>query len=229
MFDAISKAIRQLDDPAIQRTLMISVGIALMVFVMLWGFVGFLLTETSIFTIGWLETGIDLLGGLATAILTWLLFPAVVSALIGVFLDGVARAVEARHYPSLPPADGQAVSAAVIEGLKFLGLLIGLNLFMLLFLIIPPIFPFIFYAVNGYLLGREYFEIVALRRMSASDARALRKSRQGALFAVGVLIAFLLTVPVVNLLTPIVATAAMVHLFQGWRPGTGDATPPKPV
>lgn len=233
MFGAIGKALRQLDDPAIQRTLMLSVAIAIGVFIVLWGVVGFLLTETSIFTIAWLETGVDLLGGLATAVLTWLLFPAVVSGLIGVFLDGVAKAVEARHYPGLPPASGQSVGETVISALKFLGMLIALNLFLLLFLIIPPIFPFIFYAVNGYLLGREYFELVALRRIPEANARDLRKSRQGALFVMGVIIAFMLTIPVVNLLTPIVATAAMVHLFQMWRPKTdlqaGDAPPPKPV
>lgn len=233
MFDAIGKALRQLDDPAIQRTLMSCVAIAIAVFIVLWMAIGYLLSETSIFTIGWLETVIDVLGGLATAVFTWLLFPAVVSGLIGVFLDSVAKAVEARHYPSLPEARGQSVGETIVSGLKFFGVLVLLNLFLLLFLIIPPVFPFVFYAVNGYLLGREYFELVALRRIPEADARALRKQRQGGLFVMGVLIAMLLTVPVVNLLTPIVATAAMVHLFQSWRPQgnvqTGDGMPPKPV
>ncbi|MEQ8667216.1 MAG: EI24 domain-containing protein [Rhodospirillales bacterium] len=229
MFDAIGKALRQLDDPAIQRTLLLSVAIALGCFVALWLVIGFLLSETAIFSIGWLETIVDVLGGLATALFTWLLFPAVVSGLVGVFLDGVARAVEARHYPELGPARGQNVGEAIVSGLKFIGVLVVLNIFMLLFLIVPPVFPFVFYAVNGYLLGREYFELVALRRIGAADARTLRKQRQGALFAAGIAIALLLTVPVVNLLAPIVATATMVHLFQSWRPTAGDGGPLKTV
>ena len=234
MFDAIGKALRQLDDPAIQRTLMFSIAIALGCFIALWLVIGFLLTETAFFSIGWLETIVDVMGGLATAVITWLLFPAVVSGLIGVFLDSVARAVEARHYPGLPSAQGQTVGETIVSGLKFLGVLIVLNIFMLLFLIVPPVFPFVFYAVNGYLLGREYFELVALRRIGEADARALRKQRQGALFVTGIAIAFLLTVPVVNLLAPIVATATMVHLFQSWRPaagpnGAGDGGLPQEV
>ncbi len=68
--------------------------------------VGFLLTDTSFFDIGWLETAVDVLGGLATLVITWLLFPAVVSATVGFLLDRVADAVEERHYPQLPEVRG---------------------------------------------------------------------------------------------------------------------------
>jgi uncharacterized protein involved in cysteine biosynthesis len=71
--------------------------------------------------------------------------------------------------------------------------------------------------VNGYLLSCEYFELVALRRLEAGDVRSLRKAYGGPLFMAGVLIAFLLTVPLVNLVAPVIGTAAMVHLFQRWR------------
>ncbi|MGZ8409550.1 MAG: EI24 domain-containing protein, partial [Hyphomicrobium sp.] len=76
---------------------------------------------------------------------------------------------------------------------------------------------FVFYAVNGYLLGREYFELVALRRADIAEVRALRDVYRGRLFVAGVVVAVLLTVPIVNLLAPIVGTAAMVHLFEAWR------------
>ncbi len=217
MIDAFVKAIAQLNDSAIQKTVLASAGAALGVFILLWLVIGYLLGNTALFDIGWLETIIDFLGGLATALLTWFLFPGIVSVLIGLFLEKIARAVEARHYPELPAAQGVTTGEAVVSALRFLAILIALNVFMLLFLIIPPVFPFVFYAVNGYLLGREYFELVSLRRMEPGAARLLRKQRQGGLFFFGVLVAFLLTVPVINLLTPIVATAAMVHMFEGWR------------
>jgi len=103
--------------------------------------------------------------------------------------------------------------------LGYLGVLIVLNLFLLVFLLLPPLFPFVFYSVNGYLLGREYFELLALRRVGPEEARRLRKAHRGKLFLTGAVMALLLTLPVVNLLAPVVITATMVHLFERWRRG----------
>ena len=75
-----------------------------------------------------------------------------------------------------------------------------------------------FYLVNGYLLGREYFEMVGVRRLPVADVTSLRKAHSLSVLMTGIAIAFLLTIPVVNLLMPVVATAAMVHLFEKWRP-----------
>ncbi len=214
---AFIKATDQISDPRARRVIWRAGGTAVIVFVVLWAVVGFLLTNTTLFAIGWLETAIDVLGGLATGVLTWLLFPAIISALIGLFLDDIAQAVEDRHYPGLPAATGLPVGTAVVMSLRFLGLMLVLNLLMLPFLLLGPLFPFVFYSVNGYLLSREYFELVALRRLGPDDARTLRKRNGLGLFFAGVVIAFLLTVPVVNLLAPIIATGAMVHLFEGYR------------
>ncbi len=217
MFNAFAKAIAQLNDRAIQKTLALSVGAAIVVFVALWSVVGFLLGNTAFFTWGWLETVVDLLGGLATLILTWFLFPGIVSTFMALFLEDVANAVETHHYPNLGKPEGQTPGKNIVNTIRFLAVFVALNLLILPFLILGPVFPFVFYAVNGYLLGREYFELVALRRLDAQTARSMRKQRQGSLFFIGVAIAFMLTIPVINLLTPIVATAAMIHMFQGWQ------------
>ncbi len=217
MLGALFKAIGQLGDPAARRVVWISLGISLGVFVGLWTAVGSVLANTAVVELGWLETLVDVLGGLTTLVLTWLLFPAVVSAVIAVLLDDVARAVEARHYPHLPEAPGAGTAANVLTAAKFLGALVVLNVAALGFLLVPPVFPFVFYAVNGYLLGREYFELVALRRAGIAETRALRKAHRGRLFLAGLVIALVLTVPVVNLLAPVTATAVMVHLFEAWR------------
>ena len=71
--------------------------------------------------------------------------------------------------------------------------------------------------MNGYLLGREYYDLIALRRLDRIEARALWQKKRWRFFLSGMTIAFLLTVPIVNLLTPIIATAATVHLFEAWR------------
>lgn len=227
MIQALSKGISQLNDKATRKYLWFSVIAAVITFFILWSCVAWILSETAISSIGWLESIIDILGGLATAVLTWILFPATVSAVIGFFLDQVAECVEKRHYPNLPKAEGQPVGEAVVTTAKFFGILIGLNILLLPFLFMGPVYPLVFYAVNGYLIGREYFEMVAVRRVSLADATRLRKQHQGSVILMGVAIAFLLTIPLVNLLMPVVATAAMVHLFEGWRPDGMARTPVK--
>ncbi|MBL6957688.1 MAG: EI24 domain-containing protein [Rhodospirillales bacterium] len=219
MFSAFMKGISQLSDPKTRRVVWIGMGLALTAFIGLWFMVAFALTHTVLFSILWLDTAADILGGLATLVLTWLLFPAVVSAVIGFFLEDIAGAVEARHFPNLPEPRAVPILEILATTAKFLGVMVLVNFMLLFFLVIPPIFPFVFYSANGYLLSREYFELVALRRIGPEEARVLRKANSGRLFITGVIVAFLLTVPVVNLLAPIVATAVMVHLFEGWRRG----------
>ncbi len=222
MLHAFSKGLSQLDDPKIRKVLWFSIAAACSVFAVLWLAIGAVLGTTTVFAYAWLEWAVDLLGGLATLVLTWFLFPAVISAVIGIFLEDIAEAVEARHYPALPPAAGLPVAKAVMTVVVYLSAMIALNMVLLIFLLLPPLFPFVFYAVNGYLLGREYFELVALRRTNPDEARHLRKANRGKLFIAGVATALLLTIPLVNLLAPVVVTAAMVHLFENWRK---DAAP----
>ncbi len=217
MLSAYIKALDQFSDPAIRHVLWMAIAIAVAVFAVLWGVIDYLLANSALFETGWLEWATDVLGYVATLALTWFLFPGVVSAAVGVLLEAVAAAVEARHYPHLTPARGQPLGQSVLTAVRFLAVLIVVNVLMLPLLLIAPVFLFVFYAANGYLLGREYFELVALRRVGREEARTLRKANRGRLFAFGAVTAFLLTVPVVNLLTPVAACAAMVHLFEAWR------------
>jgi uncharacterized protein involved in cysteine biosynthesis len=212
---AFALAFAQLADPSFRRIVWLSVGISIGVLLFLWIGVGILLTQTPLFRIGWLDAGVDILGGLATLALTWLMFPAAVSAIMGLFLDRAVARVEQRHYPRLQPARTQSFEEIVVSSLKFFGTLVLCNLASLIFLAIPVVFPFVFYAVNGYLLGREYFELAAFRRMDPEQATGLRKRYQKRVFAAGVIIALLLTVPLLNVLAPIVGAAAMVHIVQG--------------
>ena len=87
----------------------------------------------------------------------------------------------------------------------------------LLLLLFPPLYLLVFYSVNGYLLGREYFELVAYRRLEERAADDLRRSYRGRVMLAGVVMAFMLTIPVFNLVAPIAATAFAVHLFETMR------------
>ena len=217
MINAFSRGLAQLSDPRIRKVVWIAIGSAFIVFVLLWGAIGTLLGATSVFSIGWLEWVVDLLGGLATLVLTWFLFPAVIGVVIGLYLEDIVDAVETRHYPGLPAPIEQSILPALMVALRYLGVLVALNLVLLVFLLLGPLFPFVFYTVNGYLLSREYFELVASRRAGTDEIRELRKAHRGRLFVAGMIVALLLTIPGVNLLAPVVATAAMVHLFEEWR------------
>lgn len=217
MLGAFAKAFGQLGDRRIVRVLVTGIALALAVFAGLWTAVSFVLTRTQLFETVWLDAAVSVLGGLATLVLSWLLFPAVVSATIAILLDGVAAAVEARHYPGREPPRTQTLAEIILGSARFLALLVALNVVALAFLAVPPLFPFVFLAINGYLLGREYFELVAVRRMAPASAEALRRAHRWRVTAAGVLIALLLTVPLANLVAPIVGTAAMVHIFEEMR------------
>ncbi|MCT4683213.1 MAG: EI24 domain-containing protein, partial [Roseicyclus sp.] len=139
----------------------------------------------------------------------------VASAFMGIFLEQVADAVEDRHYPRLPPARSIGLAEGIADGARFLGLVIGVNLLALVaYLLFAPIAPLLFWAVNGLLLGREYAQLVALRRTDAAGARAFRRRHRLVLFAAGVLMAVPLTIPVVNLLVPVLGAAVFTHLYH---------------
>ncbi len=139
----------------------------------------------------------------------------VASAFTGVFLDEVADAVEARHYPALPPARAQPWAETLGESLRFLGVILAANLLALvLYIVSGPFAPLVFWAVNGYLLGREYFQMVAMRRVGREGAAALRRRHRGQIFAAGLLMAAPLSVPLVNLVVPVLGAATFTHLFH---------------
>ncbi len=229
MSAALSKAFAQLDDPRLQRILLWSVGLALGVLLALAMLLWLAVVQLHLFSWGWLETVFEVGSGLVIAILLWLLFPAAVSATIGLYLEGVAEAVEHRHYPGLPAPRGQSIGEAVGSGLKFALVAILLNLAALFvyliftLVLLPFLNPFVFYALNGYLFGREYYEIVALRRLDDKQAGELRRRNSGRVFLAGVVITVMLTVPLLNLIAPVIATAFMVHIFESIRRGEASA------
>lgn len=234
MFSALSKAIGQTSDPAFRRVFGLSLAAALGVFALLWALAWYGLSLGGEALGAWMAAQdpdsiwigpVEWIFGASTVVgvlvVSFLLFPAVMVLVMSLLLDPIAAAVEQRHYPNLPPAREQPVGEAVMSALSFTGITILLNILALplylLLLFIPPFNLFVFYLLNGYLLGREYFELVALRRFDIDAAKRLRRRYRGRVLLAGVVIAFLLTVPLVNLITPIVATGFMLHVFEDLR------------
>jgi len=217
LISAFIKGLAQLSDPKTRGVIWASIVWTGLIFVLTWVGIWMGLKLTTFIAIGWLEIFFDFLSGAGAMLLTWFLFPPVVIAVGGLLLERVAVAVEERHYPGLAQAQGQTMTDGIFAALRLLGTTLGLNLLCLPLMLVPPVFPFVYYTLNGYLLSREYFEVAATRRLSLGEAQALRSSKQTSLTIIGVAYAFMLTIPFVNLITPVVATAAMVHLFHKWN------------
>jgi uncharacterized protein involved in cysteine biosynthesis len=189
--------------------------IAVLSFLVLWIVVAFSLQYLP--TIGWRPVNwlVDLLGVVGVALLSWLLFPAVVTLIMGFFLERVAAAVEATDYPGRGPPRHQSIREIVTSGVRLMLLTIALNLLALpVYLLLPVLNIAVFLALNGYLFGREYFEVVALRRLDIETTTAVRQRFSGRVFSGGVMIAGMFLVPLLNLVAPVIATAFMVHVFE---------------
>ena len=230
MLSAITKAFGQLTDHGTRRLLWWSLLATAVLFAGLVALAWVGLEQTRVFDISFLNTLLNLLGGVTAVVLALALFPGVAMLALGFFLEDVAARVEARHYPQLGPARRPSLIETVAVTLRFAAITVTLNLIALpvyvILLFVPPLNLFVFYGLNGYLLGREYFELVALRRMDAKTVATIRRSHAGRLFLAGGLIALLSSLPLVNLLTPVVATAFMVHLFEDLRRGAGPSPAP---
>ncbi|MBO6806596.1 EI24 domain-containing protein [Thalassospira sp.] len=212
MFNDFLKSVAQFSDPRFRKVVLIGVAGALATIVALWVLIWFGLNSITFFTDGgWLETAVDWVLGIGLTLLVLLLFPAATVLISSLLLDQIADAVEDKHYPTLPDTRPQPIMDALISGLKFALTALALNILLLPLLLAGPLYVIAFYMMNGYLLSREYFELVAARRYDARTVEAIRKSRQKKLWIAGVGLTFLMTIPVVNLVAPIIATAFMVH------------------
>ncbi len=235
MFAALAKAIQQCSDPTFRRVLLRAVGLSLAVFVLLWIVAGALLAWGGGWLLDWINPegiwqdvlevvfGAAGVGGILFA--SFILFPAVMVMVMSFLLEEIAVTVEGRHYPGLPPARPQPIGEMLRSGLAFAAMTVAINLlalpFYLLLIFLPPFNLFLFYGVNGYLFGREYFEIVALRRQNPADAKRPRRRYRGRLFLAGILLTVMMTIPIVNLFAPIVATGFMVHVFEDLKRRAG--------
>lgn len=215
LLKALFLSLQQLFDPAVRRVLVRCVGLAVATFALLIVAVGLGLDALDLTGLAWLDDTLAVLGSLVSVVLAWLLFPIVIVATLGLFAEEVIEAVERRHYPDLPPAPGMSLAQSTLGAVRFALVAILLNVLVLPLYLLPGANVFIYVALNGYLLGREYFELVAQRRLPWRAVAALRRASRSRLWWAGVWIAAMLTVPVFNLIAPVVAVCFMVHLFEG--------------
>jgi CysZ protein len=223
IFAAFGKAMGQMGDPRFVRVL--ALGIALTIGLLIGVYLGFLwllglfgpdtITLPWVGPVGGIDTAISIGGAIVMIAASIFLMVPVASAFSGIFLDSVADAVEASHYPTLPPANALPLVDTLISSVKLFVLLVFLNICaLMLFIWTGPLAPILFWATNGYLLGREYFTFAAERRIGRVVAEALRKRHSATIWFAGVLMAAPLSIPVINLLIPVLGAATFTHLFH---------------
>lgn len=205
------RAIAQLDDPRFLGTLLLSVALAALAFAALVAAtVGITFAATPHLHLLW--AGLE---GIAGALLALWLFMPVAVVIAACFADRIAAAVERRWYPGLPLPRGAPLAVQLWDGVV-LGLrVLLLNVIgLILALLLPGVGLILGWLVASWAIGRGLFMAVAMRRMSRAAAIAgYRRLRLTVLVQGGVL-ALAASVPLLNLLVPVVGTAAMVHVLH---------------
>ncbi len=218
MYDTLVASLAQLADRQTRGVLWRCVGLALALYLAVVAAVWWGLSRLSETGWGGLDTAIAVLGGLAALILGGLIYPALVTVLVGLFAEPIARRVEILHYPERGAGRAQPIGEIVVGTINFAGKTLAFNLFaLLLTFVLPGLNIFVFVAVNGYLVSVEYFEMVAVRRMDLKQARALRKQHFVRLWCAGALFATGMAVPVIGVIAPVVAVVFMVHTLESLR------------
>ena len=221
MFASLARAARLIFDPAFAGIVVRSLLLAILLFAVALGLTEYGLAQLPVLgnplvnrALEWLAPLLFVFGGIFVG-------PPVAALFASLFLDQVADRIEARDYPNAP-ARGATFATTLRAGLKLVALIVGVNLVLLPFDIgLPGVGELLSLAANGWLLGREYFELAALRHISLEDAMQMRRTNAGAIWLAGALIALASMVPLLNLVAPLLGTALMVHLFHRMTRATG--------
>jgi CysZ protein len=243
MLDAAVKALAQILSPPMRSILWRSIGLALVLIVVLAVGLQRLLSWLATSGEGWAEamlgpgfhTPLDVLAwivsiaaGLGIVFGAVFLMPAITSLVASVFVDEVADHVEREHYPAERSGMALPFGLAMTEGVKTALLTILVYLVALPFVFLAGAGFIVFFIATAWLLGREYFELAAMRFRPPAEAKAMRKQNAATIFTAGLVIAAFVSIPIVNLATPLFGMAFMVHMHKrlsGPRPQLAE--PPR--
>jgi uncharacterized protein involved in cysteine biosynthesis len=229
MFEAAFRALGQMFSPPFRSVLLKSAGLAIAILAVLtivlfklsawlaetggaWaeGTIGSL-AQTPLAFFGWVLAFAIGLGLFAGAIF---LMPAVTALTASFFVDEIADHVEAEHYAGDPSGKTLPIARAAYEGVKTALIGIAIYLVAMPFLLFAGLGAVIFFFAAAWLLGREYFELVAMRYRPVAQAKAFRRFHSTSVFIGGLFIAAFVSIPILNLATPLFGTAFMVHLYK---------------
>lgn len=213
MGDALA-AFREILTPPFRSALGKVLGLTLLILVALVALLDRGLLALVALAYPWLSSLVAILAGLGFIVGSVFLVAPVSSLVAGFFIDDLAEHVERDLAPGLSPGRPLRIVAALALSVRFGALSLGVTILALVLLLVPGINAVAFIGANAYLLGRQYYEFVALRHLPAAGAAALRRRHSGRIFLAGLVIAAVVSVPVLNLVTPLFATAFMVRVFK---------------
>lgn len=233
MFEAAFRALGQMASPPFRSVLLKSAGLALLFLVVLaialYNLAAWLGAEGGAVAQGWAEGTLGSIMVTPLHVLGWFLaialgvglfagaiflMPAVTALTASFFVDEIADRVEAEHYAGDPPGRPLPLARAALEGVKTALLAVAIYLGAMPFLLFAGLGAVLFFLAAAWLLGREYFELVAMRHRPVAQAKALRRFHRTSVFIGGLFIAAFVSIPIVNLATPLFGTAFMVHLYK---------------
>jgi CysZ protein len=229
MIDAAVKALSQILSPPMRSILWRSIGLALVLIAVLaiglQRLLSWLATSGEVWAEAALgpsfQTPLDILAwiisiaaGLGVVFGAVLLMPAITSLVASFFVDDVADHVEREYYPTERPGDALPLGVAIPEGVKTALLTILVYVIVLPFVWFAGVGFIIFFLATAWLLGREYFELAAMRFRSPQEAKMMRKDNAATVFTAGLFIAAFVSIPIVNLATPLFGMAFMVHMHK---------------
>ena len=214
MFASLGRAARLIFDPAFAGIVIKALLLTILLFAGALALTEYGLAHLPVLGHAWVNRVLEWLAPLLFIFGGVIVGPPVAALFASLFLDQVAARIEARDYPG-EPARGASFSVTLRAGLKLAVLIIGVNLILLPFDIgLPGLGELFSLAANGWLLGREFFELAALRHVSLEDAARVRRGNAGVIWLAGILIALASMIPIFNLVAPLLGTALMVHLFH---------------
>lgn len=229
LFDAATKALSQMASRPFRSVLWKSIAVALVLLIIL----GIALQRLLAWMLGsggvWIEGTVGpswhvtldvvqwmlaIVAGLGVLVGMVFLMPPVSALVASFFADEIAAHVEGEYYPADAPGRPLPIGRALLEGVRTALLSLLVYLCAVPFLLVAGLGFVVFFFANAFLLGREYFHLAAMRFHPVAEAKLLRKRHQSTVFMAGLLIAAFVSVPVLNLATPLFATALMVHIHK---------------
>jgi len=213
MLEAAIQAFFETFSKPLRRYLWRSFGLAILLLIVL----GVLLESaiTHLVTLPYpFDTALAIVSALGLIAGAVYLVPPITSLIASLFFDDIAELVERRNFPDDPPGRALPVATSTMLSIRFFGIVLAVNLAALLLLIVPGVNIGVFFVANAYLLSREFFELSAMRFRPIAEARMLRKQNSLQVFLCGLIIACIVSVPILNLITPVFATAFMVRMHK---------------
>ena len=210
----LALAIAQLQDRAFVMVLLQSLALSALCFVLILTGLFWVLHQTLLLP-GWLVWVLGILGSMGASLLAFWLFLPVAATIGTLFIETIAQAVERRYYPALPAGNASPLAVQIWDGIAVGLKILALNLVALgVVILLPGIGLVLAWAIAAYAIGRGLFVAVAMRRMPRLQAEILYRRYRGIILAQGSLIALASFVPLLNLLIPLIGTAAMIHVLD---------------